>query len=43
MLRAHNLINYNFTKTMFTGNGTFKGGMITLNNDYFNKALPLLK
>lgn len=43
MLRAHNLINYNFTKTMFTGNGTFKGGMIALNNDYFNKALPLLK
>lgn len=43
ILKEYNLINYYFNRTMMTNNGTFKGGMITLNNDYFDKALPLVK
>lgn len=43
ILRVNDFINYNFSQTMFTGNGTFKGGNITLTNKYLNEIIPLLK
>ena len=42
-LRENDLINYHFSKTMFTGNGTFKGGDITLTNKYLNEVIGCLK
>lgn len=43
ILSQEGLINYAFNQTMITGQGTFKGGNITLTQKYFEELLPMLK
>lgn len=43
ILSQDELITYAFNQTMMTGQGTFKGGNITLTQKYFDELLPMLK
>ena len=43
VLSKEGLINYAFNETMMTGQGTFKGGNITLTQKYFEELLPMLE
>ncbi|MCG3674315.1 toll/interleukin-1 receptor domain-containing protein [Aliarcobacter butzleri] len=43
VLRENDFINYSFSRTVFSGSGTFKGGNITLTNKYLAEAIYFLK
>jgi hypothetical protein len=43
VLKNDDLISYAFNSTSFTGDGTYKGGHVTLTQKYFDKVLPSIK